>query len=56
MLFFRARERLKCAGNILTACEKVQKTPKNNLESALNFLQSEEMLLLDALYEIDEVS
>lgn len=54
--YFRTRERLKCAGNILTACEKVQKTPKNNLESALNFLQSEEMLLLDALYEIDEVS
>lgn len=48
------RERLKCAGQILTACEKVQKAPKNNLESALNFLQSEELLLLDALYEIDE--
>lgn len=49
------RERLKCAGQILTACEKVQKAPKNNLESALNFLHSEELLLLDALYEIDEV-
>jgi len=58
MINFRAESgsQLQMTGRVWEACTAMEKLPRDNLAATRSLLAREELLLTDALQEIEEVS
>jgi Grap2 and cyclin-D-interacting len=55
-VYFRADERLAMTGSVWEACEQLGTLPKDNLQAVNKKLQKDELLVMDALQEVEEVT
>lgn len=52
-IYFSEQDRMRITGLIWEACDCIEKLPKNNLQVTCTIVQSEELLVVDAIQEIE---